>query len=63
MYNARRSAVIRIAWNGGFVGTPYVTNVALMERDEMVRTYLVADTAMIPLDRKCRMESWIHLRQ
>lgn len=63
MYNARRSAVIRVAWNGGFVGTHYMTDIALMERDGMVRTYVVADTAMVPPNRNCRMETWISPRQ
>jgi len=63
MYNARRSAVIRVAWNGGFVGSPYVTDIALMERDGMVRTYVVADTAVVPPNRNCRMEAWVRPRQ
>lgn len=59
MYSARRSAVIRVLWNGGVLGTSYTTDVALMERGGMVRSYVITDSAVVPRNRKCWLESWV----
>ncbi|OJX65834.1 hypothetical protein [Magnetospirillum sp. 64-120] len=58
MYSAEKSAVVRVFWNGGLTGNGYTTDVALMQRGGMVRSYVIADNAMVPPKKNCWLESW-----
>jgi hypothetical protein len=56
-YAADNSAVIRIRYTG-LTGTPYEMVVAVMVRSDQVRTAVLADTALVPFNKKCRLEQW-----
>lgn len=59
MYSAEKSAVVRVYWTGALLGTRYTTDVALLERQGMIRTYLISDNAMVPANNRCWLESWV----
>ena len=56
-YSADNSAVIRIKYTG-LSTTPYEMVVALMVRNDQVRTSVLADTAFVPFNKKCQLEQW-----
>jgi len=58
-YKATHSALMRIDWNGGFLGTPYVMLVALVERDGMVHAVVQADNAKVPRNPRCSLDQWV----
>jgi hypothetical protein len=56
-YAADNSMVVRIRYTG--VSTmPYEMVVAVMAKDNKVRTAVLADTATIPYNKKCQLEDW-----
>lgn len=58
VYQARRSAVLRIDWQGAYLGNGYSTFVVLMERDNAIKTHVVSDSAVIPRNSNCALEQW-----
>jgi hypothetical protein len=58
MYNAEKSALLRIQWNGALLKTPYFMDVALLERGGSVRTAVQSDNAIVPRNPKCSLEQW-----
>jgi hypothetical protein len=56
-YAADNSAVIRIQYTG-ITATPYQMVVAVMVRNQQVRTAVLADTAIVPFNKKCQLEQW-----
>lgn len=56
-YAADNSAVIRIRYTG-LSTAPYEMVVAVMVRNDQVRTAVLADTAIVPFNKKCQLEQW-----
>lgn len=56
-YSAENSAVVRISYTG-LTSTQYQMHVAVMAKGTSVRTAVLADTALIPYSKKCRLEEW-----
>jgi hypothetical protein len=56
-YAAENSAIIRIKYTG-ISTTPYEMIVAVMVRNDQVRTAVLADTAIVPFNKKCQLEQW-----
>lgn len=56
-YGAERSAVIKISFTG-FSGTPYEMLVAVMAKENSVRTAVIAESAIVPYNKKCVLEEW-----
>jgi len=57
-YSATNSGIFQINWNGGFLKTPYVMHVALVEREGEFRTVVQGDNAHIPYNKRCMFEKW-----
>jgi len=56
-YNAERSAVLRITFQG--VSTnQYQMTVAVMAKGSAVRSAVIDDGAVIPYNKKCQLEEW-----
>jgi hypothetical protein len=56
-YGARSSAVIRIQYSG-MSKTQYEMTVAVLSKGTQIRTAVIADTAIIPFNKKCQLEEW-----
>lgn len=56
-YAADNSAVVRIQYTG-LSNSRYEMVVAVMVRKDQVRTAVLADTALVPFNRKCQLEQW-----
>lgn len=56
-YAADNSMVIRIKY-AGITTRPYEMVVAVMVKDNKVRTAVLADSATIPYNKKCELEEW-----
>lgn len=56
-YTAENSAVIRIKY-AGISTTSYEMIVAVMVRNDQVRTAVLADSAIVPFNKKCQLEQW-----
>ncbi len=56
-YAADNSAVLRIRYQGVSM-TSYEMIVAVMVKQNKVRTAVVADNALIPYNKKCQLEEW-----
>jgi hypothetical protein len=56
-YAADNSAVIRIRYTGLSTAS-YEMVVAVMVRNDQVRTAVLADTAIVPFSKKCQLEQW-----
>jgi hypothetical protein len=52
------SVLIRIDWAGGFTNQPYATDVALVERGNMVLAVIQGDNAPIGASRRCPLDTW-----
>jgi hypothetical protein len=56
-YAAQNSMVVRIRYTG--VSTAhYEMVVAVMAKDDKVRTAVLGDTATVPYNKKCQLEDW-----
>jgi hypothetical protein len=56
-YGAENSAVLRIHYSG-VSGARYHMVVAVMAKERMVRTAVLADAAKIPYSKGCQLEEW-----
>lgn len=56
-YGAERSAVIKISFTG-FSGTPYEMLVAVMAKENSVRTAVIAESTVVPYNKRCVLEEW-----
>jgi hypothetical protein len=56
-YNAERSAVLKITFQG-VSSTPYQMIVAVMAKGNAVRSAVVAENTVIPYNKKCQLEEW-----
>jgi hypothetical protein len=56
-YGAQSSAVIHIRYFG-VTGSPYQMLVAVLAKDQQVRTEVLQDTAKIPRSKDCQLEQW-----
>lgn len=56
-YAADNSAVIRIQYTG-ISASQYEMVVAIMVKNDQVRTAVLADNALMPYNKKCQLEEW-----
>jgi hypothetical protein len=56
-YGADNSAVFRINYQG-ITGQPYQMVVAVMARQNSVRTAVLGDNALVPYNKRCQLEEW-----
>jgi hypothetical protein len=56
-YNAERSAVLRISFQG-ISSTPYQMVVAVMAKGNAVRSAVINENTLIPYNKKCQLEEW-----
>jgi hypothetical protein len=56
-YGAENSTVMRIHYSG-MTGTRYQMVVAVMAKENQVRTAVLADTATVPYSKRCALEEW-----
>ena len=56
-YAADNSAVVRIQYTG-ITATPYQMVVAVLVRNDQVRTAVLSYTAIVPFNKKCQLEQW-----
>ena len=56
-YAADNSAVMKIRFSG-VSRAQYEMTVAVMVKDNKVRTAVLADNALVPYNRKCQLEEW-----
>ncbi len=58
--DADRSAIVRISWKGGVLGTPYTLYVAVLGKSpSAARTVLLSDNAKIPASPDCKFDNWV----
>ena len=58
-YGAERSMVLRIHYVGIGAVNQYQMVVAVMSKDEKVRTAVIGDNAVIPYNKRCGLEEWV----
>ncbi|MEY8688908.1 MAG: hypothetical protein AB9M53_03390 [Leptothrix sp. (in: b-proteobacteria)] len=56
-YGADNSAVLKISYQGMTMAR-YEMAVAVMTKSNAVRTSVIADNAIIPYSKKCKLEEW-----
>jgi hypothetical protein len=56
-YGADSSVVLRINYQG-MTGQGYGMVVAVMAKDDRVRTAVLGDNAMVPYSKRCELEEW-----
>lgn len=56
-YGAERSAVIKISFTG-VTGIPYEMLVAVMAKENSVRTAVIAESTVVPYNKRCVLEEW-----
>lgn len=56
-YAADNSAVMRINYQG-VTGTPYQMIVAVMAKENQVRSAVLTDNATVPYNKRCQLEEW-----
>ena len=56
-YAADNSAVFKIQYSG-ITSARYQMLVAVMVKGQQVRTAIIADTAVVPYNKKCQLEDW-----
>lgn len=56
-YGASNSAVIRIRYSG-ISSAQYEMVVAVLGKENQIRSAVLADTAMVPYNKKCQLEEW-----
>jgi hypothetical protein len=57
-YGAERSAVIKISFTG-VTGTPYEMLVAVMAKENSVRSAVIAENTVMPYNKRCVLEEWV----
>lgn len=57
-YGAEKSMVVRIRYAGMGALNQYEMIVAVMGKQDAVRAAVLADSAMIPYNKKCVLEDW-----
>ncbi|TCV86641.1 hypothetical protein [Sulfurirhabdus autotrophica] len=57
-YAAQSSILMRIYFSG-ISGTGYQMTVAAMAKENMYRTAVLQDTALIPYNKNCALEYWV----
>jgi hypothetical protein len=62
-YGATHSMGIRISYIGAITSNPYEITVAVMVKQEHVRTAVISDNAKIHYNRKCQLEDWVSTSQ
>jgi hypothetical protein len=56
-YAAQNSMVVRIRYSG-VTTARYEMVVAVMAKEDKVRTAVLADTATVPYNKRCQLEDW-----
>lgn len=56
-YGAENSAVMRINYQG-VTGMPYQMIVAVMAKENQVRSAVLQDNATVPYSKRCQLEEW-----
>lgn len=56
-YNAERSAVLRISFQG-ISTTPYQMTVAVMAKGDAVRAAVIDENTLVGYNKKCQLEEW-----
>lgn len=56
-YGAERSAVIKISFTG-VTGTPYEMLVAVMAKENSVRSAVIFENTVVPYNKRCALEEW-----
>lgn len=56
-YNAERSAVLRITFQG-ISSTQYQMTVAVMAKGGAVRSAVINENTLVPYNKKCELEEW-----
>lgn len=62
-YNTKKSALLRVNWNGAVLQTNYALYVAMIERDGKVLTVIQSDNAAIPPNKNCSLARWTEVQQ
>ncbi len=57
-YGAERSAVLKISFTG-MTGTPYEMLVAVMAKENSVRSAVIAESTIVPYNKRCALEEWV----
>lgn len=57
-YGAERSAVIKISFTG-ISGIPYEMLVAVMAKENSVRSAVIAESTTVPYNKRCVLEEWV----
>lgn len=57
-YGAERSAVIKISFTG-VTGIPYEMLVAVMAKENSVRSAVIAESTVVPYNKHCALEEWV----
>jgi len=58
-YGAEKSMVVRIRYAGMGAMNQYQMVVAIMGKENKVRSAVLTDTAVIPYNKKCVLEDWV----
>lgn len=56
-YNAERSAVLQITFQG-ITSTQYQMVVAVMAKGNAVRSAVIRENTLVPYSKKCQLEEW-----
>lgn len=56
-YGAENSALMRINYQG-VTGAKYQMIVAVMAKQDQVRSSVIADNATVPYNKRCQLEEW-----
>jgi len=62
-YNTKKSAMLRVNWNGAVLQTNYALYVAMVERDGKVLTVIQSDNATIPPNKNCSLAQWTEVQK
>ncbi|MQA21912.1 hypothetical protein [Rugamonas rivuli] len=57
-YGADRSAVIKISFTG-MTGASYEMLVAVMAKENSVRSAVIAENSVVPYNKRCVLEEWV----
>lgn len=57
-FGADQSEIIKIHFNG-VSGSPYEMIVAVMKKENSVRTFVIDENTTIPYNKRCELEHWI----
>jgi hypothetical protein len=57
-YGAERSAVLKITFTG-VLGSQYEMLVAVMAKENSVRSAVIAENTVVPYSKRCALEEWV----